>query len=295
MFDDPLADFEAQVQSGKPRVALLEALHDPQRVQIVVEALAEALHFAVQRLLAGMGERRMPDIVRQRQRLGQILVQLQDVGQRARDLRDFDGVGQAVAEMVGQPGREDLGLGLQPAEGTGMNHAVAVALESVAVRVLGFGISPPPASLHRKSQPRQHAGRGGYCGGISASSVERHLTDAARPRAQRIQQLAGLGGLLRREEARQRDRRLVRGDENRRIRDQIAQHLFALVRPAVGEVDLRQRELGQRRVFLIALLRHFLEELLGFGQLSLVGLDRAQIILSDLALRRCPSTWFATR
>ena len=108
-----------------------------------------------------MRERRMPDIVGQRQRLGQVLVQLQNVGQRAGDLRDLDGVGQAVAEMVGETGREDLGLGFQAAEGARMNHAVAVALEGVAVRMVGFGISPAPASFHRKSQPRQHAG-GGY-------------------------------------------------------------------------------------------------------------------------------------
>ena len=156
MFDDPFADFEAQIQSGKTGVALFEAFDNSQSVQVVVEAFAEALHFAVQRLLSGVSERRVPDIVSQRQSFGEILVQFQDVGQGARDLRDFDGVGQAIAEMIGQAGSEDLGLGLQAAEGTGMNHAVAVALESVAVRVFGFGVSPPPASLYRKSQARQH-------------------------------------------------------------------------------------------------------------------------------------------
>ncbi len=171
MFDDPFADLEGQIQPRKTGVALLEAFDDAQGVQVVVEPVAEALHFAVQRLLAGMGERRMADIVGQRQRFGQILVQLQDVGQRARDLRDFDGVGQAVAEVVGEAGRENLRLGFQPAEGTGMNHAVAVALEGVAVRMRGFGISPPPASLHRKSQPRQHAGDAATGTAVSASMV----------------------------------------------------------------------------------------------------------------------------
>ena len=162
MFDDAFADFEAQIQSGKTGVALFEAFDNSQRVQVVVEAFAEPLHFAVQRLLSGVGERRVPDIVSQRQGFGEILVQLQDVGQGARDLGDFDGVGQAIAEMVGQAGSEDLGLGLQAAEGTGMNHAVAVALESIAVRVIGFGVSPSPASLYRKSQARQHEKAAGY-------------------------------------------------------------------------------------------------------------------------------------
>ena len=156
VFDDSFADFEAQIQSGKAGVALFEAFDNPQGVQVVVESLAEPLHFAVQRLLSGVGERRVPDIMGQRQGFGEILVQLQDVGQGARDLRDFDGVGETVAEMVGQAGSEDLRFGLQAAKGTGMNHAVAVALESVAVGMFGFGVLPPPASLYRKSQARQH-------------------------------------------------------------------------------------------------------------------------------------------
>src|ERR1039457_453214 len=156
MLDHAFADFKAQIQPGKSGVTLFEALDDPEGVQVVVESLAEARHLAIQRFLSGMGERGVPDIVGQSQGFGEILVQLQDVGQGARDLRDFDGVGEAVAEMIGQSWSEDLGLGLQAAERTGMNHAVAVALESVTVRVLGFGVSPPPASLYRKSQPRQH-------------------------------------------------------------------------------------------------------------------------------------------
>ncbi len=70
--------------------------------------------------------------------------------------------------------------------------------------------------------------------------------------------------------------------------DQIAQHLFALVRAAVGKVDLRQGELGERRVFLVALLRHFLKELLGFGQLALIGLDRSPDNTERSPPRRCP-------
>src|SRR5260370_39625977 len=103
-----------------------------------------------------MWERRVANVMSQRQGLCEILVQSQHVRQGTRDLRDRNGVGKAVAEMVGQARSEHLGLGLQAAEGAGMNYAVAVALESVTVRVFGFGVSPPPASLYRKSQPRQH-------------------------------------------------------------------------------------------------------------------------------------------
>src|ERR1039458_5145998 len=171
MLDHAFADFKAQVQPGEAGVTLFEAFDDPEGVQVVVESLAEARHLAIQRFLSGVRERGVPNVVRQSQGFGEILVQTQDVGQGARDLRHFDGVGEAVPEMVGKAGSEDLGLRLQAAEGAGMNHAVAVALEGVAVRVFGFGVSPPPASRYWKSQPRQHEKKGDYCCGISPSSV----------------------------------------------------------------------------------------------------------------------------
>ena len=102
MFDDPLADFERQVEAGKTRVALFEALDDAQGVQVVIETFAETRHLAIQFLFAGMSEGRMADIVRQRQRFGEIFVQLQNGGQGAGNLRHFDGVGEPVAEMIGQ-------------------------------------------------------------------------------------------------------------------------------------------------------------------------------------------------
>ena len=77
MLHDAFAHFERQVQPGKAGVALLEALHDAQSVQVVVEAVAEALHLAVEFFFAGVREGRMADVVDQRQRFGQILVERQ--------------------------------------------------------------------------------------------------------------------------------------------------------------------------------------------------------------------------
>ena len=71
----PSRTSKRQVQPGKAGVALFEALDDPQGVQVVIESLAEARHLPVERLLAGMGERGVPDVVGQRQRFGEILVQ----------------------------------------------------------------------------------------------------------------------------------------------------------------------------------------------------------------------------
>ena len=70
--------------------------------------------------------------------------------------------------MIGETGCENLGLGLQPPEGAGMDDAVAVALEGVAVGMFRFGVAPAPASLHRKPQARQHHSTAeAYCGAIS--------------------------------------------------------------------------------------------------------------------------------
>ena len=59
------------------------------------------------------------------------------------NLRDFNRVRQPVAEVIGELGRKNLRLILQPAKGARMNNAVAIALEDVAVRVLGLGVTSP--------------------------------------------------------------------------------------------------------------------------------------------------------
>ena len=80
-----------------------------------------------------MPERRMAEVVREAQRLGQILVEPEDPRHRPPDLRDLDRVGQADAEMIAVGGDEHLGLVAQAAEGDRMDDAVAVALKRVAL------------------------------------------------------------------------------------------------------------------------------------------------------------------
>jgi hypothetical protein len=74
---DPLAHFKRQVQPGKFRIAMLELLHRSQRVQVVVKLVAMFLHGRVQNALARMAERRMPNVMHQRQRFHQVFIQLQ--------------------------------------------------------------------------------------------------------------------------------------------------------------------------------------------------------------------------
>src|SRR3981081_4161653 len=91
---------------------------------------AMVLEAEVERPLAGMPERRMAEVMGQRQGFGEVFVQAQLARQRARNLCDFQGVGQPGAVMIAFVEHEYLGLMLQPAKSGGMDHAVAIAPES---------------------------------------------------------------------------------------------------------------------------------------------------------------------
>ncbi len=109
------------------------------------------LEHRVERFLAGMAERRVAEIVGQRQRLGEILVERQRAGDAARDLRHLEAVGEPRAVMVALVIDEDLGLVLQAAEGGGMDDAVAVALERRARRALRLGMKAAAARSGRQA------------------------------------------------------------------------------------------------------------------------------------------------
>ena len=101
------------------------------RLGVVVEA-AERLHRGVQRLLAGMAERRVAEIVGERHRLAEILVEPQRAADGAGDLRHLQRMGQPRAVVIALVIDEDLRLVLQPPERRRMDDAVAVALERAA-------------------------------------------------------------------------------------------------------------------------------------------------------------------
>ncbi len=111
----------------------------------MVEAAA-GREAAIERALAGMPERRMAEVVGERQRLGQVLVEAERAGERARDLGDLERVGQPGAEMIAFVEDEDLGLVREPAKGGGMDDAVAVAPEGVAGCAHRFRIEPAAAA-----------------------------------------------------------------------------------------------------------------------------------------------------
>ena len=74
------------------------------------------------------------EVVGQRDRLDEVLVQPEGTGDGARDLGDLDRMSEAGAEHVAFVVHEDLGLVLQAAERAAVDDPVAVALERAPVR-----------------------------------------------------------------------------------------------------------------------------------------------------------------
>ena len=99
--------------------------------------LKAALDDAVERILARVPERRVPEVVPHRDGLGQILVEPQRARQRAGHLRDLQRVRQARAVVIALRGEKDLRLALEPPEGLAVEDTVAVALELRAHVVRG--------------------------------------------------------------------------------------------------------------------------------------------------------------
>jgi hypothetical protein len=118
----------------------------------VIEAVAEPVHLAVQFPFAGVREGRVANVMHQGQRFRKIFVKAEHRSGGPRNLRNLNGVRQAVAEVIGKSRRENLGLGFQAAKGARMNDTIAIALEDIAVRVLRFRITAAGAALYREAK-----------------------------------------------------------------------------------------------------------------------------------------------
>jgi len=121
----------------------------------VVEGFSEGGHAAVEFLLAGVAEGRVADVVSEGEGFGEVLIEAETDGDGAGDLGDLEGVGEAIAEMVGDGGREDLGLIFEATKGAGVDDTVPVALKVVAVGVGEFRVATAPASGHREAEARE--------------------------------------------------------------------------------------------------------------------------------------------
>jgi hypothetical protein len=158
MLDDSLAHLEAQVESAKIRIANLDPIDGAQALRVVIEA-AVRRHQLVENFLSRMAERCMPEIVRERHRFGEFLVEAECARHSARDLRGFQRMRQASAVVIALVIHEDLGFVFEAAKCGRMNDAVAIARKDGAHRMLGFGKSAPATGPRRHRIRRQHARR----------------------------------------------------------------------------------------------------------------------------------------
>ncbi len=130
MAQDAVAHRLGEVEAA---AVALEHVDHPQRLLVVAKAAPEALvQRAVERLLAGVAEGRVAEVVPEADRLGQVLVQPQRPRDGARDPAGLERVREPRAVVVALRGDEDLRLVLQPPEALRVHDPVAVALEGRA-------------------------------------------------------------------------------------------------------------------------------------------------------------------
>src|SRR5256886_9890859 len=134
-----LAHFPGKVQSGEAGIFLLQLLDHAQALAVVLKP-AVVFHQLVQYHLAFVPERGVAEVVRQRDGLRQVFVELERSGDVAGDGGDFYRVRQPRAQMVAAAVQEDLGFIFEPAKGARVNDAIAVALIMCAPVGRFFGV-----------------------------------------------------------------------------------------------------------------------------------------------------------
>src|SRR5689334_11559518 len=133
---DPVADFPRQVQ---PLAVVLQLVDDAEALFVVLEA---ARHERLEHAFAGVAERRVPEIVAERDGFRELLVQAEHLRDAARNLRHFERVRQARAVVVACRREEDLRLVFQPPEGLAVDDAVAIALKRRPDGIFALGMEP---------------------------------------------------------------------------------------------------------------------------------------------------------
>ena len=154
--EDAVAHLVREVEAA---AVALEHVDDAQRVLVVAEAALEALaQRAVEPGLAGVPEGRVPEIVAEADGLGEVLVEAQRAGDRARDPDGLERVREPRAVVVALGRHEDLRLVLEAPERLAVGDAVAVALKGAAQPAGHLG-HEPAARLRRAHGERREAAR----------------------------------------------------------------------------------------------------------------------------------------
>ncbi len=101
MLDDAFPYFERQFESGKIQIALFELFHNPQRLQVMVEAVTRGTQQVIKLSRTCMSEGRVPNVVDESQGLSEVGIESERFGNGPGDLRYFDRVREAIAEVIG--------------------------------------------------------------------------------------------------------------------------------------------------------------------------------------------------
>ncbi len=173
MLGDPFQRLPGEIQAVKPGIAAFETRHHPQRLGVMVEP-AKRRHRRVQRFFTRMAERRVAQVMRQRQRLCKILVQPQFARHRPRDLRNFQTVRQARPVMIALVMDKNLRLVFQAAKRRRMHDPVAVALKHRAGGAFGFRMQPAAAVIGPRCKGSGNTVRHGPTLPAPPPSIKKH-------------------------------------------------------------------------------------------------------------------------
>ena len=127
----------------------LEPREQTQRLGVALEA-SDVSSDRVERALAVEPERRVPEVVRERRGVDDVGIAAERGPELPADLGDLERMRQPVADEVVAVGRDDLGLGREPAQRGRVDDASAVARELLPVRPFQGRILGDPAFAVRR-------------------------------------------------------------------------------------------------------------------------------------------------
>ena len=127
MLEDALPGFKREIEAVVGGVSLFQAIDHPQTLQVVLKP-TKRLHAFVERILPRMTKRGMPQIMRQRDGLHQILIDLKRPGNGTPQLGNLQGMRQPRTKKVTFMVQEHLRLVDKAPERGGVNDAVAIPL-----------------------------------------------------------------------------------------------------------------------------------------------------------------------
>lgn len=151
---------------------LLKQLHHAHALLIMREA---SRHNVVKRPFTRMTERSVTEVMAERNRLSERLIEPQTHGNCPRNLRHLKGVGEPCSVMVTLGREKSLGFVLEPAEGVGVNYPVPVALKARAYITFLLGTFSAPARV-REAGVRGEAAVLNGTGHLADSQIVHNIT-----------------------------------------------------------------------------------------------------------------------